>query len=82
MSLGQRAGAFAMRAHLRYSAGGNPCTARNARLKSPGFGKPRLAAMAATVREASYGSDRSWRQHSSRRFRIQPATVRPSSWKS
>ena len=34
--------------------------------------------MAATGRKASDGSERSWRQHSSRRFRIQPATVRPA----
>ena len=82
MSLGQRARSFALRDNMRYSVGGSPCTARKARLKSPGLGKPHLAPMAATGREASAGSDRSRRQHSSRRFLIQPATVRPSSWKS
>ena len=82
MSLGQRAETFTTRADLRYSAGGRPCTARKARLKSPGLEKPHLAAMAATGRGARAGSERSRRQHSSRRCRIQPATVRPSSWKS
>ena len=54
-----------MRADIRYCAGGSPCTARNARLKSPALEKPHLAAMAATGRGASAGSERSRRQHSS-----------------
>jgi len=82
MSLGKSAGPFTVRANMRYSAGGIPCTVRNARLKSPGLEKPHRAAIAATGREASDGSERSLRQQSSRCFLIQPATVRPSSWKS
>ena len=40
MSLGYCAEPFATRADLRYSAGGNPCTARKTRLKSPALENP------------------------------------------
>src|SRR4051794_13261275 len=62
-------------ARWRYSSGQTPYAARNARLKWAALVSPQRAAIALTGSAPSAGSSRSWRQRSSRRRRIQPATV-------
>jgi hypothetical protein len=59
-SLAYSAGSLAVRADLRYSAGGMPWAARKGLLKSAASGNPQRAPIAATGRESSSASSRSW----------------------
>ena len=69
-------------ARARYSVGETPYASRKSRLRWAGFVRPQRAPMLVTVSSRRDGSARSRRHPSSRRCRIQPETVEPSSSKS